>query len=230
MPMKLYDTKEAVPEADRAAAIETKDGKFAVAEEDDGLGEKGKRAVRKEREARDAEKARADAAERERDELKRAADAAEKGVTREALDKINKDAETKFKPIVDENATLKAELRKVRLEDRLEALFLKSGGKADRWPKAKKDLLSGRIDLTEDGKDFVVKDENGNVTSETIDSFLGVTYKKEAGFFYVGVNSSGSGAEESAGGGGSDFDPVKAGKAAAAQQKQSTADAGLAFK
>lgn len=229
MPMKLYDTREAVPDAQRAAAIETKEGKFAVAEEDEALGEKGKEAVRKEREARKAEKERADALERERDELKRAAEAAEKGVTREALDKINAEAEKKFKPVVDENAQLKAQLRKVMLTDRLEARLLKAGAKPDRVKKALKDL-EGRVELTDDGEDFVVKDENGNVTSETLDAFLTTTYKKEAPFFYAGVNSSGSGAEESTGGSGSDYDPVKAGKEAAAAQKREREQAQNAFR
>jgi hypothetical protein len=71
MPLKLYDTQDAVPEAQRANAIETKDGKFAVVEEDPQLADAGKRALDAERKrARDAEEARK-AAEKERDDLKR---------------------------------------------------------------------------------------------------------------------------------------------------------------
>jgi hypothetical protein len=231
MPMKLYDTKEAVPEAHRATAVETKDGKFAVAEDDDGLGEKGKEAVRKEREARKAEKERADALEKERDALKVTAEAHEKGITKEALEEIRAKEAAARKPLEDENATLKAQLRKATLDDRLEARFLKSGGKPERWAKAKKDLLT-RVDLTDDGKDFVVKDEAGNVTSETLDDFLGKTYKAEAPYYYVGVNSSGSGVEESAVGGSSDGAEAAraAGKAAAEAQKKGAAENALAFK
>jgi hypothetical protein len=222
-------TREAVPEKQREAAIETKDGKFAVADEGEELGEAGKAALEKERKAKKEQKDRADALERERDELKQAAEAAAKGITREKLDEINAAAEKKFKPIVDENAELKAKLRKVQLTDRLEARFLKAGGKKERWAKAKKDLET-RVDLTDDGEDFIVKDENGKVTSETLDDFLSTTYKKEAPFFYQGVNSSGSGAEASEGAGGSGYDPVKAGKAAAEAQKKANEQNALAFK
>jgi hypothetical protein len=60
MPIKLYDTRDAIPEAQRAAAIETKDGKFAAEEPTDpGLSDAGKRALDAERErANEAEKAR----------------------------------------------------------------------------------------------------------------------------------------------------------------------------
>jgi hypothetical protein len=85
MPLKLYDTQDAVPEAQRANAIETKDGKFAVVEEDPQLADAGKRALDAERKrARDAEEARK-AAEKERDDLKRARDAAAKGISEEEL-------------------------------------------------------------------------------------------------------------------------------------------------
>ena len=56
MPLKLYDALDAAPEALRATAIETKDGKFAVVEAEDVSGLKS--ALAKERDLREkAEKA-----------------------------------------------------------------------------------------------------------------------------------------------------------------------------
>jgi hypothetical protein len=227
MPLKTYETRDEIPDAQRESAIERKDGKWIVEEAVDTT--KLSTALDKERQRAKDEKAAREAVERERDELKAAKEATEKGVTREALDKINADAEKKFAPIVEENAALKAKLRKATLTDRLEARALKAGIMPDRVQKAIKDL-DGRVDLTEDGEDFVVKDAKGNVTAEPLDEFLAKTYKAEAPFFYSGPGGSGSGAQGSDGGNGSGYDPAAAGKKAGERQKQVNADASLALK
>lgn len=228
MPIKIYDTKDAVPEAQRATAIETKDGKWAVEEE---LGDGGKKAIdAMKRERDDAEKARK-AAEKERDELKLKADAAAKGITEAELQKIREDEAKKLKPIEEERDRVKAENRKLKLDDRVRALGLKYGWMPDRVEKAMRDL-QGRVDLTEDEKSIVVKDAAGNLTTEPIDDFLQKTYKKEAPFFYAGSGGAGSGSEGSGGGAGEDVAAaaVKAGKAAAAEQKKGRKENELAFK
>lgn len=227
--LKEYDTKELVPEKLRESALELKSGKWAVDEPDPSLGEKGEKALQAMKDkARDEERLRK-VAEKERDELKLAAEAKDKGITKEALDEIRAKEALARKPLEDENAALKAKLRKATLTDRLEAKLLKAGAMPDRVKKALKDL-EGRVDLTDDGEDFVVKDANGKVTSETIDDFVSKTYKTESPFFYTGTNGSGSGAEGETGAGGTGYDPVKAGKAAAAEQKKSAAENSLAFK
>lgn len=229
--LKTYDTQDAIPEALRSKALELKDGKFAVDEpEDPSLGDAGKRALDAMKEERRKERVRAEAAEKERDELKAAAEAAAKGISKEALEEIRQKEAAARKPLEDENATLKAKLRQTLRTDRLEAKLLKAGVMPDRVKKALKDL-DDRVDLTEEGDDFVVKDANGKVTAETIDDFLSKTYKAESPFFYSGSGASGSGAE------GSDFaadasgyNPVAAGKQAAAEQKKSATENQLAFK
>lgn len=199
MPLKLYDTKDAVPEAQREAAIETKDGKFAVSDDDPALGEAGKRALEQEREARrkadDARKA----AERERDELKRTAEAKAAGISEAELTKIREAEAAARKPIEEERDRVLAENRKLKLTDRVQALALKNGVMQDRIKQAMK-ILDERTDLTDAGG-IVVKDEDGKVTTETIDDFLAKTFKKEAPWFYRGTGASGSGAS------GSDADP-----------------------
>lgn len=231
MPIKLYDTQDAIPEAQRSAAIETKDGKWAAEEATDPtLGAAGTAALEKERTARkEAELARK-TAEKERDDLKRSAEAKAKGISEEELQKI-KDAEALArKPIEDENAKLKAENRKLKLTDRVQALALKHGVMPDRIEDAMT-LLDGRADLT-DADSIVVKDKAGAVTTEAIDAFLSQTFKKEKPYLYSGTGSSGGGSAGSEGGGGDTgaYDPVKEGKALADKQKQGQKENEMAFR
>src|SRR4051812_15285564 len=141
MPLKLYDTQDAVPEAQRANAIETKDGKFAVVEEDPQLADAGKRALDAERKrARDAEEARK-AAEKERDDLKRTADAKAKGISEEELQKIRDAEAAARKPIEDERDRLAAENLKLKRDDKVQKLYLDNGGMSDRVEDAMDQLL-----------------------------------------------------------------------------------------
>lgn len=231
MPIKLYDTKDAVPEAQRATAIETKDGKFAVEEVDPGLGDAGKKAIDAMKAERDAAEKARKAAEKERDDLKLKADAAAKGITEAELQKIREEEAKKIKPIEEERDRIKAENRKLKRDDKIRAMALEKGIMPDRIEKAMRDL-DGRVDLTEDEKGFVVKDAKGNVTSETLDDFLTKTYKTEAPFFYAGSGGSGSGSEGSRGGGTDDATVAAAraaGKAAADEQKKGREQNKLAF-
>jgi hypothetical protein len=231
MPLPVFDTQDAIPEAFRSE-YELKDGKYHPKAQaaDPALGDAGKAALEKERTARKAEKERADAAERERDDLKRAAEAAAKGISATELQKIKDDEAKARKPLEDENAKLKAENRKLQHQDKVSALALKAGILEKRLPKAMLELMI-RTDLADDNKTIVVKDAAGNVTSESIEDFLSKTYKTEAAFYYNGADAGGSGADaDLGGGGGSAYDPVAAGKAAAAAQKAGRDQNALAFK
>jgi hypothetical protein len=236
MPLKTYASQAEVPEAQRAAAVEAKDGKWIVAEDD--VGDAGKKALDAERDARRKadDKARAaddakKALEQQLADLRLKADAAAKGITEAELQKIRDTEAAKIKPIEEALAKAKAENRKLKLTDRVKALALANGVMPDRIDKAMKDL-DGRVDLTEDGESIVVKDATGKVTATTIEDFLKTEYRKEAKFFYKGTGSTGSGSEgsEGDGGDGSSYDPVAAGKAAAKEQKKSITDNALAFK
>ena len=231
MPLPVFDKQADVPEAFRSE-YEERDGKWhpkadnSTAEE--LAAEKRKRAALLDE--KKEEKRLREAAEAERDALKRAKDAADKGITEEQLQKIKDDEAKARKPIEDENATLKAENRKLKLTDRVKVMALAAGVMPDRIEKAMKDL-EGRVDLAQGGDTIVVKNTKGEVTTESIEDFLGKTYKAEASFFYGGTGSSGSGAEGSNGGSGSgSYDPVAAGKAAAAEQKAGREQNALAFR
>lgn len=196
--LKLYDSLDAVPEALRATAVETKDGKLAVSEDDPALGDAGKAALEAERTARTAaEKARKDA-EKERDELKRSAEARAKGVTEEELQRIRDAEAAARRPIEEERDRLAAENKKLKLTDRVQALALKHGVMADRIEDAMK-LLDGRTDLG-DADGIVVLDKAGKVTAEPIDDFLSKTFKKEKPWLYAGSGATGGGSSGSEGG------------------------------
>lgn len=205
MALKLYDTKDAVPESQRTAAVETKDGKFAVSEDDPALGEAGKRAIQEEREARQREERARKTAEKDLDDLKREQKARAAGISEEELQKIRADEALARKPIEDELAQTKAENRKLKLTDRVQALALKYGVMPDRIEDAML-LLDKRTDLT-DKDGIAVKDREGKVTTETVDEFLKTTFKKEKPWLYAGSGASGSGASGSSGTG--DPEPPK---------------------
>lgn len=201
MALRLYDTKELVPEAHREAAIETKDGKFAVEEIDPALGAAGKKALDEERVARQKADDARKAAEKERDDLKRAADARAGNISDEQLQKLRDEDAAKRKaeldPVAAERDAFKAKYRKATLNDRVQALFLKNGGMPDRVEDAML-ALDKRTDLT-DTDGIVVKDRDGKVTTETIDDFLKKTFKSEKPWLYAGSGAAGSGARGSSG-------------------------------
>lgn len=201
MPLKLYDNSEAVPEALRASAIETKDGKFAVDEPvDPELGDAGKRALDNMKAAKKEEERLRKAAEAELAELKLKADAAARGITEDQLQKIREAEAAKIKPLEEERDQLRTEVRKLKLTDRVQALALRHGVLSARIEDAML-TLERRTDLTDDGVDIVVKDKAGNITTEKVDDFLSKTFKAEKPWLYAGTNASGSGA---AGGGSGD--------------------------
>lgn len=136
-------------------------------------------------------------AEKERDELKREAQARAAGISQEELEKIRAAEKEARRPIEKERDDLRAENRKLKLTDRVKALALSAGVMQDRIDDAML-LLASRTDLT-DADGIVVKDEDGKITSETIDDFLDTTFKKESPWFYAGAGSSGSGAQGSTG-------------------------------
>jgi hypothetical protein len=191
MPLKLYATHDEVPEANRANAIELKDGRWAVDEIDpNAVSPAAQEALEKERKAaRDAEKARKDL-EKQLADLKRAQDAAAHGITEEQLQQLRKEDAERRKPLEDEAAALRAENRRLKLTDRVKAAALAAGILNDRIDDAML-ALDRRTDLVEGGDSIVVKDASGKVTSEPLADFLKTTFRKEKPWLYSGTGTSG---------------------------------------
>lgn len=240
MTIKFAAKKEEVPPALAATAFETADKRWAYDEPEEVLGDKGEGALVKLRLERKAEKDRADKAEADLLKVQKDKEALEKGVTREQLDKIQADADAKANPVItkltEENAAMKAANRQRMLKDQLESKLKDAGVMDDRLRTARNDLIAeGLVDLTDDEKDFVVKNAKGEITTTKLEAFLGGEWKEKNKFMFKGVDSSGSGSDGSLGGGPGGLgdgaaEAVAAGKAAAAAQKASTNPNSQAFK
>lgn len=233
MPLKTYDNKDSVPKEHQEKALETKDGKWVVEEpvDTEALKAEGKRAL-------DAERTRADNEEKERkriakelDDLKRAQQARESGVSEDALKKIKEDEEKARKPILDENEQLKAENKRLKLNEGVKSLWLKNGGYEAREEDAM-DALLKRAELGDKGN-IVLQKKDGTkivVTKPEDATMFFEEFKKEKGWYFRGSDSNGSGSDASTENGGSGYDPVAAGKKAAEVQKKGAGDNALAFK
>src|SRR4051812_9902119 len=104
MALKFYDTRDAVPEAQREAAIETKDGKFAVEEVDPALGEAGRQALQRERTAREEADRLRKAAEKKAADLEREQQARAAGISEAELQRIRDTEALARRPLEDELA------------------------------------------------------------------------------------------------------------------------------
>jgi hypothetical protein len=200
MPLPVFDTQDAVPDAFRSE-YEERDGKWHpkvpdVTKLNSALQSERDRAAEQERLRK--------AAERERDDLKRAEKAKAAGISDEELQKLRDDEAKARKPLEEKIAAQEKRIRQLTLTDRVKALALAAGVMPDRIKQAMK-ILDERTDLT-DADGIVVKDEDGKVTTETIDDFLAKTFKKESPWFYAGSGASGSGASGSNGSGGGTTD------------------------
>lgn len=196
MALKIFKTKDEVPEAQREAAIALADGTFGVVEETDTTPLQQELAdLRRKLEAADklSKKAAAEAAAAEL-----ARKAAEQGVTAEALEKIRadvrKEVESEFLPKLEAATAAQTELRVLKVDTRVKEIALKNGVRPDRinqwWA-----LNGHHYDLTADGKAVVVKGQEGTSVEKHV-----LTLKDDTPEFYVGTKAAGSSA--SGGGGG----------------------------
>jgi hypothetical protein len=190
MPLKFFAKKEEIPEAQRETAIELKDGRFTVEEPVDTTTLES--TLAKERADRKEEEKARKAAEKERDELKRTQAAREKGISDEELQRIRDDEAKARKPIEDERDRLRKENDQLKRTDKVRTLALAKGIMPDRIEDAML-LLDTRTELTDAGA-VAVKDKAGKITAETLDDFLGKTFKAEKPWLYKGSGASGSGA------------------------------------
>lgn len=192
MPLKSFDSKDAIPEALRETAIESKDGKFVIAEDPDVSGIQS--ALEKERKrAGDEEKARKEL-ERRTSELEQQIKGSAAGLTeqqqKEFRDSVRKDLEKEFEPLKDKASKYDSLERRVLLDDPVKDTMLsKEVGVRGERQKALWTLIKDRFDLTADGKPMV-KDHPG----VSIDKYLGDVVKREYPEFFVGTQATGGGA------------------------------------
>lgn len=108
--------------------------------------------------------------------------------------------EKNYKPVVQERDQFKAELRTLRLDDKVKAAALKAGV----FPEDVDDVLvitKRYFDLDETGK-IVVIDDDGDPAGKTPEQWFGDVFKQRKPKFFRGSDASGSGARAGVGGDG----------------------------
>lgn len=194
MPLKTYDTQDAVPEALRADAIETKDGKFVVVEEADTSDLAA--AVAAEKEKREAAEKLMRKTAGELQKLQTQRKAADAGMTEEKLKELREEAKAEYmaeiQPQLDEAVKIKAQNRSLLLDADMKARALKAGVLPEKvddfWA-----LRGSEFDLTDDGKPMV----KGKPGIEP-DKHLTVLLKKNPEWV-KGTQASGGGAQGTTG-------------------------------
>lgn len=193
MALPTYKTKAEIP-AGFEELYEERDGAWHPKPSPDvGTLERTLAKVREEK--KDEERARK-AAEETRGALERQLAAATTGEDKErvtkALAKFDTDLAAKKAEFDAELAKKDATIRQFKLTDRARDAFLKAGGRPERAEKMATDTAA-RLDL--DGDRIVVKNDKGEVTTQSVEDFFGKSYRAEMPEFYRGTQGAGGGAQ-----------------------------------
>jgi len=105
--------------------------------------------------------------------------------------KVEAEVSQRYKPIEDELTTTKAELRRLKVDDRVKAAALAAGVRAAAVDDALR-VTRDVFDLDEKGR-VIVLDEDGDPSAVTLDRYFSETLKSAKPWFYEGSGASGSG-------------------------------------
>lgn len=195
MKWPVFEKQEDVPEQFRDQ-YEERDGKWQVKTEGDDT----KAAIAKLQTALDDERTKREAAEAlsrktatELQKLQNDDKGKAAGLTKEKLDEmraeVRKEVLAELDPQIKAGEAAAGEVRTLKLDNRVKALAASNGVRADRleaWWKQHRD----RFDLTDDGKEIIVKGHAGKEPAKYIADEL----KKEIPEFYQGTKGDGGGA------------------------------------
>jgi hypothetical protein len=182
--LKTFATRDEIPEGQREAAVETKDGKFAVSIEEDTTPLKN--SVAAARKERDEANRKAKELEARIGTLEESIEAGKAGITGDKLTEIQRKAEERFKPQLAELEKAKGELRKLRLETPAKGLLGKN--KAIDQDAAWK-IVGEDFDLTDDGKLIVKADPTADV-----EKYISGTLVTKYPYLFQGSQADGGGA------------------------------------
>lgn len=234
MPLEFAATQDAVPEAQRAGAIEVKDGRWAYEKPSalpSDLGATGQAAIDAMKQAvKDAKKEAADAKKRA-DDLETAQQARDKNIPAEALAAMKAAEEAARAPIIKRAEEAEARLQRLEMvrQVREAAALPDVGMMTERLDDDMMDVLLKQLAPTDAGG-VAVKDRAGNVTTVALKDHL-VSLKATKPFLFRGTGSSGGDSLPSNGDGhGSAYDPRAAGLAAAKAQTAGMNENLMAFK
>ncbi len=230
MPLQTYDSKDAVPEAQRATAIETKDGKFVSYSEPEPLGDKGQKALDDERTARRAAEKLAKDEKKRADDLELQRQANEAKVPADQLEKWKQERDQAVAAEQAKTAEAERKLKRVEVERQFRdiAILPEVNMYMERMDAEMTAIVTRNLSVSDAGKLCVV-DAEGKPTTDDPKAHV-LAFKKTRPYLFRGPGSDGSGSQSSNGEGGGSYDPVAAGKKAAEQQKAANQGSGLAFK
>ncbi|WP_353267478.1 hypothetical protein, partial [Gemmatimonas sp.] len=182
-------TEADIPEAFRPEYVQGADGVWRC-KADDELEVERKKRTDLLNEKKDEERRRKEAEQKLAD-AQRIADAKAKGVSEDELQRIRADLAAQYAPVEQEAATLRSEVRKLKLTDRVKAMSLKAGRiMADRIDDAML-VIEPRTELG-DADGIVFKDAKGAVTAMTEEQFF-AALKTEKPWLFEFTGGSGSG-------------------------------------
>ncbi len=210
MSLKVYDSKDAIPETLRDSAIETKDGKWAAADVD-GLKTSQQRLLDEKKKLQqefDTLRGQLGGLSPEqvakiRDDAKRAEDEAARkaGDFDKLLEKRLAEQKAEFDRQLSEVAPYRQRYQERELEIAIRDAAAKAGVIATDVPFVLDIVKDRRIKYDEKTGKPVVVDRDGDPTGITVDKFFAETFKAEAPKFYQAAGGSGGGAGGSGSGG-----------------------------
>lgn len=192
MALPVFDNETDIPEPFRPDYAQGEDGKWRSKTEIE-LEVKERKRVELLNEKKDEERRRKEAEQKLAD-AQRIEAAKAKGVSEEELERIRADLASKYAPVEQENTTLKSEMRKLKLTDKVRALALKAGVMADRIDDAML-VIEPRADIG-DADGIVWKNDKGEITAQSADQFF-ADLKKAKPYFFAFEGGSGSGSSGS---------------------------------
>lgn len=207
MPLPIFDAESDIPELFRPE-YEEKDGKWHPKVPDvtnltSALESERARAREEERKRKDAEKRAA--------ELQRATEAKGKGISDEELDRLRAEDAAKRKeevePLQQRLADAEARLRAYQLTNPVKDAYLAAGMYPDEWEERSERILK-RYDLSDGGTSVVVKDEQGKLSTETLEQSVAKYREKYPRAFQADVGGGGGATRSTARTGGT-VDVVK---------------------
>ncbi|MBY0490619.1 MAG: hypothetical protein K2R93_12325 [Gemmatimonadaceae bacterium] len=203
MSLKMFDTKDAIPEALRESAIETKDGKWAVSDTE-GLRSSQQRILDEKKRLQDEfeqmkqslgglspeqiKKFREDMTRLEDEQARKAGD------FDKILEKRIGETKAEYEKRLAELAPYKQKYQDRELEIAIRDAASKAGVIATDLPFVLDIVKGRRVAYDEKTGKPVVLDKDGDPTGLTVEKFFADTFKTEAPKFYEPAGGSGGGA------------------------------------
>ncbi|MCO4101046.1 MAG: hypothetical protein HEQ38_16965 [Gemmatimonas sp.] len=221
MSLKMFESRDAVPESLRESAIETKDGKWAVADVE-GLKSSQTRLLDEKKKLQDEYEGMKrslgglspEQIAKYREDMQRLEDEAARkaGDFDKLLEKARNEVRSEYEPKVAEMSQYKTMYVDNRVEIAIRDAAIKAGVPQEDLPYVV-DLHKGRrVRYDEKSGKPVVYDKDGDPTGLTLEKFYADVFKAEAPKFYGPTGGSGGGASTAGGG------RVPAGQVAATDQ------------